>query len=363
MSPGDLRHVAEGVTHVLDTVYDRDRGRSSNRSQEIVRSISSGSLHLFAILKRDSVVATTRLTRNDSTYAAGTNIVSYEGGGTAKNLAAAPSLKASALLAARYAWANQELATRADYLVSTPRVARFMPHRPFNGNILGQVLAHAPFIPAYAGYLHTVGQSTVEPFVHLATPFDLGSWINEIHQQTVYAPDVDGATTISQMLAESTADALRPPIVACPPTGGGAISPLYEVNPPGPTAESLYVMTRRLVKPGLRAIEVMPMSMTGGSTGISDRVVVEQDVVADAEDASRAYGFLGEQGFHLSGWACSAQLSGRLALVFGRPGRPAPGNVMAAAHLPTRLRDTSPTAYTFFRRAFDQQPQPSESLR
>lgn len=350
MGTHELIAVAEGVVRVLDNVYDRDRRRSARRIEETIRDVGDGTVHLFAILRKGQVVATTRLTKSKPLYALNTNIVSYEGGGTAKDLTAAPPVRAGQLLAAQYAWARTHLAAEAHYLYSNTRVAEAAPGRPFNGNILAQTLTYEAFIPAYAGYFNTVGTTTVEPFVHLEAPLDLRSWSDQVHEQTIFAPDAPGADILRKILTEGTGGMLEPQISTCSTFGTGALAKMYEIEAPSSMGESIHVMTDDSVMPHLRVVREIPSSNNGGSAGISDRVIVEQDVIGDRESAHQAYQFLVTQGFYLSGWVCSSYVQGRIALIFGRAGGPARGGRVAGAYLHPQLKANSPTAYDFFDR-------------
>jgi hypothetical protein len=156
-------------------------------------------------------------------------------------------------------------------------------------------------------------------------------------------------------------ESLSAQVVYGGPVGGGRALPgeIRELVESSPTDESLYVLTGHPLA-SRRALEKVPgVPRSKGkqvSAGLSDRLIVEEDIVGRPESA-QVLNALYQEGFALAGWAPSQYQFGRLALVFTRPGTVpaeavsvAPPDLSALAHLPA--------THSFLTRVLARRPSP-----
>ncbi len=355
LSGEDLVRVAAGTTEVQDQVYRRDRNLSEERTRQLAGDVSSGRVLLFALLDSDRlVVATTAFTRVDPVFPGG-RVSSYEAGRTAKRPGAAPRLAAE-LIRARFSWAARHL-REIDYLVAHARVARADPGRPYNGGILGRLLGYQ-FIPTSAVYSNCVAHTAAEPFVWVCAPVSRELWHESARQQTICLPGDAVSRMLGAMLDESLGArvAYTTPAPDFPP----AIQPeLRELIAPSRAAESLYVLTAHPIPARRKLAQVPGITLADGvlaSAGLSDRIVVEEDITGQASSA-HALALLRQEGFDLTGWAPSSHRYGRVALVLTRPGT-VPHNI-AVAPADLSALDHLPAAGRFLTRVLSRHPQPA----
>jgi hypothetical protein len=357
LSRENLTRVAAGVTEVLDAVYRRDKNLSEERARKLAGDVASGRVLLFALLDSDRVVvATTAFTRVDPVFPGG-RVSSFEAGRTARR-PGAPLRLAARLIGASFSWAAGHLRD-IDYLVAHARVAHSDPGRPYNGGILGRLLGYQ-FIPAHAVYSNYVAQTAAEPFVWACAPVERESWCESVRRQTISLPD----DTTSQMLGAMLDETLGVRVAyathahGCPPV----IRPEFrELTGPSRAIESLYVLTTHPV-PSRRKLAQLPgITLANGtrvSAGLSDRVIVEEDITGQAGSA-HALTLLRQQGFDLAGWAPSSHRYGRITLVLTRPGTVPQGISVASADL--SALDHLPAASRFMARVLARHPQPAVS--
>jgi hypothetical protein len=338
----DLVRVAAGVTEVLDEVYRRNRNLSEERTRQLVGDMAKGRILLFVLLDGDGLVAaTSAFMRVDQVFPSG-RVSSYEAGRTAKRPGTPPRLAAK-LIGASFSWASGHL-REIDYLVAQARVAHADTGRPYNGGILGRLLGYQ-FIPTHAVYSNYVAQTAAEPFVWVCFPVNRELWLEGVRRQTIHLPSDPASRMLGAMLEESLGAQVAyvtrahrfPPVIR---------SDLRELIGPSPEAESLYVLTTHPI-PSRRELAQAPgITLTNGarvSAGLSDRIVVEEDVTGQASSA-HALALLCQQGFDLAGWVPSGHRYGRIALVLTRPGTVpqsisvAPADLSALDHLPAAGR-------------------------
>jgi hypothetical protein len=336
----ERKRIAGGVTGILDEVYNRALELSAERTRQLIHDVDRGHVLLSVLLDKDGlVVATTAFTRVEPVFP-DSRVSSYEAGRTAKRVGAPPRLAAE-FLRAGFIWAAENL-RETDYLVAEARVARADNGRPYNGDVLGRLLDQK-FTPTHAAYSHYVAQNMAEPFVWTYAPTSLESWQASVRQQKIHLPVTIAARMLGAMLAE-TLDAQV--IYAEPPLGDPPPAPsvLREMTGPSPKAESLYVLSRHPM-PSRKTVDqipsIEPSSAIRASAGLSDKIIVEEDIVNQA-DSAHALHALHREGFELAGWTPSSYRYGRIALVLTRPGTVpaksvciAPPDLSALGHLPS----------------------------
>jgi hypothetical protein len=222
--------------------------------------------------------------------------------------------------------------------------------------MLGRLLAYQ-FIPAHAVYSDYVTQTAAEPFVWACAPVNQETWREDVRRQVIHLPGDAASRMLGAMLDESlgaqVAYATRahdfPPVI-CPD--------LQELIGPSRTAESLYVFTNHPIPSRRKLAQAPGITLANGtraSAGLSDRIVVEEDITGQASSA-HALAFLRQQGFDLAGWAPSSYRHGRIALVLTRPGTVPQGISVALADL--SALDHLPAAGRFLARVLARLPQP-----
>ena len=303
LNRAELKRIAAGVTAVFDEVYRRSPTLSAERTGQLIDDVASGRVLLFTLRDRDgSVVATSAFTRVEPIFP-DSLITSYEVGRTAK-MPGTPKRLAARLLRMRFIWAGGNLG-KTDYLLAHARVARAQVGRPHHGGVLGR-LVERHFIPTHAVYSNYVAQTAAEPFVWLCAPINSASWLAEVRQQEIHLIDDTASHMFGAMLAESIEARIsysEPPLSG-PPTQSLGIHELVE---PSATSESLYVIADHPLRSRRALREIPAITNSNGviaSTGLSDKVIVEQDVISRAE-AVHTLDALYQLGFHLAGWAPS----------------------------------------------------------
>jgi hypothetical protein len=339
----DLTKVAAGVTEVLDEVYLRKRDLSEGRTRELACDVANGSVLLFVLLDSDRmVVATTAFTRVEQ-IVPGSRVSSFEAGRVAKR-PGTPLRLAAEMIRATFIWAAENL-REIDYLVAHARVARADTGRPYNGGILGHLLGYQ-LIPAHGVYSNYVAQTVAEPFIWTCAPVNRELWREGVQRQAIYLPD----DAVSRMFGAMLDENLGVPVVYAGPRHNlpsGTSLEIWELKGPSSAAESLYVLTTQPM-PARKALARVPgITLASGilaSAGLSDRIIMEDDIVSQASSAY-ALAALRRQGFDLAGWAPSSHRRGRIALVLTRPGTVpaqtisvAPADLSALHHLPAAGR-------------------------
>jgi hypothetical protein len=343
LGPGELARIAQGVTGVLDEVYRRRRELSGERTRRLAEDLTAGRVHLFVLLDgARAVVATMAFVKLESIFR-DSRVSMYEAGRAVKRIGSPPRL-ATALIDAAFQWAAGHL--DGDYVVAEARVACPEAGRPYNGRILDRVLRNLDFIPAFAAYSHYVAQTEAEPFVWACSAIDSDLWRKNVQQQTIHLPEGEESRMFAGMLDESFSARLAfgGPAPGADERFYGEIRELVE---PSPMDESLYILTRHPL-PSRRVVGAVPgVTRPDGvraSSGLGDRLLVEEDIVGRPESA-QVLGALYREGFSLAGWAPSNYSHGRIALVLTRPGAVpadgvwvAPPDLSALAHLPVTHR-------------------------
>jgi hypothetical protein len=356
LSGQNLTRIAVGVTSILDEVYRRSLDLSEERISQLVDAVVSGHTLLFVLLDSDRmVVATTAFTQVEQ-IVPGSRVSSYEAGRAAKRLGAPPRL-AAGLFRASFLWAAVNL-PGIDYLVAHARVACAEIGRPYNGGMLGRLLGHQ-FIPAHAVYSHYVAQTAAEPFVWACAPVNRESWRQSVRQQRICLPDDGVAKTLGAMLEESfdLQVAYTGPRLDHPP---GLHFEIRELTGPSPAIESLYVLTDRPMPSRKTLTRIPGITSTNGalaSGGLSDRIIVEEDIVSRA-DSAQTLALLRQQGFDLAGWTPSSLRYGRIALVLTRPGT-VPAESISVAPADLLALNRLPAAERFLAHVLSRQPLPT----
>jgi len=355
LSREDLARVAAGVTEVLDEVYLRKRDLSEGRARELAGDVADSRVLLFALLDSDRrVVATTAFTRVQQ-IVPGIRVSSFEAGRTAKRPGTPPRLAAE-LLRASFIWAAGNL-REIDYLVAHARVARADTGRPYNGGILGRLLGYE-FIPTHAVYSNYVAQTVAEPFVWTCAPVNRELWCEGVQRQTIYLPD----DAVSRMLGAMLNESLGAQIAYARPEHDhptGMRLEIRELNGPSPAAESLYMLTTHPMVSRKALAQVPAITLTSGalaSAGLSDRIIVEEDIVRKPNSAL-AVTLLRQQGFDLAGWAPSSYRRGRIALVLTRLGT-VPAQSISVASAELSALDGLPAACRFLIYVLSRHPLP-----
>ncbi len=338
LSREELKRVAVGATVVLDEVYRRRRELSPERTLQLIDDVISGRVNLFTLQDRDrSIVATMAFERLEPIFS-DARVSSYEAGRVAKRLGSPPRL-ATDFIHAAFIWAAGNL--DGDYVVAEARVAHLEEGRPYNGRMLAQVLRQQHFVPTHAAYSHYVAQTKAEPFVWACGAINPEAWYKTVREQQIRLPD----NTESRMFAAMLIESISVRVAYGRPAGsaGTLRGEIRELVGPSPMDESLYVLTGHAVSSGRVLREVPGVKRSNGahvSAGLSDRLIVEEDVVGQP-DSPRVLNILYQAGFMLAGWAPSQYRFGRLALVLIRPGTVpadgvsvAPPDLSALRHLP-----------------------------
>jgi hypothetical protein len=355
LSRQELMRIAAGVTRILDEVYRRRLDLSEERARQLADAVTSGHVLLFVLLDSDRlVVATTAFTQVEQVFP-DSRISSYEAGRAAKRPSAPPRLAAE-LFRASFIWAAVNL-PEIDYLVAHARVACAETGRPFNGGMLGRLIGQR-FIPAQAVYSNYVGQTAAEPFIWTCFPVNQESWRKCVHHQTIHLPD----NTMSQMLGTMLQESFDVQVLYTEPKPDYAPvfdSEIRELAGPSQAAESLYVLSSRPMPSRKMVLQIPSITSTNGtlaSGGLSDRIIVEEDITSQA-DSAHTLTLLGQQGFDLAGWTPSSLRYGRIALVLTRPGTvPAESITVALADL--RALNCLPAAERFLTRVLSRHPLP-----
>ncbi|MGW2396223.1 hypothetical protein ACWCYY_06685 [Kitasatospora sp. NPDC001664] len=350
-----LLRSARQVAELLALVYRRQPGEDAlaAEARQLAEDAVAGRVRLFLLLDgRGEVMATTRYTLVEPLFEDGP--VRYELGRTGKRPGARPGL-AAALLDARVPWAREHL-PEADHLVTHTRVALNRPGRPPVGPVIGSQLAQG-FTATHAVHSHIVARTAAEPFVATFAPRDPTSWRASARQHPLRLPDGPDYGLLAAMWTETTGVGAAPlPPAGCGTSAGatsaaateaaatgaavtGAASglvTLHQLAAPSATVESLHLLSARPPRGGRPVPEVPARVGPDGayaSTGLSDRVVVEDDVLG-APDAALHLDRLHRSGFRPAGWAPSHQRAGRPALVLTRPGSlPGPETSVTPADL------------------------------
>lgn len=353
LGPGELARISAGVTGVLDEVYRRRRELSGERTRQLTEDLTAGRVHLFVLLDgARTVVATMAFVKLESMFR-DTRVSMYEAGRAVKRIGSPPRL-ATALIDAAFQWASEHL--DGDYVVAEARVACPEDGRPYNGRILERVLRNLDFIPAFAAYSHYVAQTEAEPFVWACSAIDSDLWHKNVQQQTIHLPEGDESRMFAGMLDESVSARVAFTGLA-PGEGGRRYGEIRELVAPSPLDESLYLLTHHPL-PSRKVVQAVPGVLrpdgVRASSGLGDRLLVEEDIVGRPESA-HVLGALYREGFSLAGWAPSNYSYGRLALVLTRPGAvPADGVRVAAPDLSALAR--FPRTHTFLSHVLARRP-------
>ncbi|MFC9330681.1 hypothetical protein [Kitasatospora sp. NPDC057015] len=331
----ELHRVSGQVVGLLAQVYGRAPETLADEARRLADAVGDGRVRLLVLLDdRGAVTATTRFTRIEPLFP-GAEGGRHEVGRTGKRPGAEPRL-AAGLLRARLLWAVDHLG-RAGHVVSHTRVARAAPGRPPVGPLLAGLLAQDGCVPTHAGYSHIVARTAAEPFVSTCLPLDRAAWRTAVRAQRIRLPDHPAQRLFGAMLAETCGVEPRYAPAPEPPAGAPLLTGhLRELAAADPAVESRYLLSRRPALTG-RPVDAVPYVVgpdgTHRSTGLSDRIVVEQDIV-DGGGALPAIEYLRRQGFEPAGWEPSHQHHARAALVLTRPGTlPAPEVSVAAPDL------------------------------
>jgi hypothetical protein len=355
LSRQELTRITAGVTGVLDEVYRRRLDLSEERARQLADAVTGADVLLFVLLDSDRlVVATMALTRVEQVFP-DSRVSSYEVGRAAKRPGAPPRLAAE-LFRSSFIWAAVNLPD-IDYVVAHARVACAETGRPYNGGMLGRLLGQQ-FIPAQAVYSNYVAQNAAEPFIWGCLPVNQDSWRESVHHQTIHLPD----NTMSQMLGEMLRESFDVQVLYAEPKPDyepDLHSEIRELAGPSQAAESLYVLTSRPMPERKMLTQIPGVTSTNGalvSSGLSDRIIVEEDITSQA-DSAHTLTLLGQQGFDLAGWTPSSLHYGRIALVLTRPGT-VPAESISVARADLRALNCLPAAERFLTRVLSQRPLP-----
>jgi hypothetical protein len=135
---------------------------------------------------------------------------------------------------------------------------------------------------------------------------------------------------------------------------------IRELTGPSPAIESLYVLTDRPVPSRKTLTRIPGITSTNGalaSGGLSDRIIVEEDIVSRA-DSAQTLALLRQQGFDLAGWTPSSLRYGRIALVLTRPGT-VPAESISVAPADLLALNRLPAAERFLAHVLSRQPLPT----
>jgi hypothetical protein len=355
LSRQELTRIAAGVTRILDEVYRRRLDLSEERARQLADAVTGGHVLLFVLLDNDRlVVATTAFTRVEQVFP-DSQVSSYEAGRAAKRPGTLPRLAAE-LFRASFIWAAVNL-PEIDYLVAHARVACAETGRPYSGGMLGRLLGQR-FIPAHAVYSNYVAQTVAEPFIWACFPVNQESWRKSVHHQTIHLPD----NTMSQMLGTMLQESLDVQVLYTEPKPDYSPvfhSEIHELAGPSQSAESLYVLTSRPMPSRKMLPQIPSVTSTNGalaSGGLSDRIIVEEDITSQT-DSAHTLTLLRQEGFDLAGWTPSSLRYGRIALVLTRPGT-VPAESISVAPADLRALNCLPAAERFLSHVLSRHPLP-----
>jgi hypothetical protein len=355
----ELERIATGVTAMMGAIYTRDAAATAQRVRATMTDVRAEKTYLFIVLDRTGeIVASTRLSREPTLYPDGP--VFFEAGGVAKSPAASPHFRTSLLLQAHMQWVGDNLASIADYVIATTRVAAFAPGRPSNGKILRYIVNNTTAMPTDAGYFYCVGPHTAEPFVRLSIPTDGDRWTTQVNQQLIFVHDWHTGHTLHSVLAEASRGQLCPDIRVCGHITLPGPWPAFEITPPGAVREAVYLVTQ--TPPPTASTPHPAAELLGPPQGLSDRVLIEPDVLRDPELANRVYHALQLGGFFLTGWAPSHSQRGKIALTYGRPGVLTPP-VRTVARPDIRSLTRTPAVHRLLTEVLQRTPTPPRGER
>jgi hypothetical protein len=343
------------VTRVLDEVYNRGRDLSEERAGQLADAVVGGDVLLFALLDSDRLVAATMAFKRVERIFSDSRMSSYEFGRAGKR-PGAPLRLAAELFRASFIWAAVNLPS-IDYIVAHARVACAETGRPYNGGMLGRLLGQQ-LIPAQAVYSNYVAHTAAEPFIWGCLPVNQDSWRASVQHQTIHLPD----NTMSQMFGKMLEESFDVQVLYAEPKPDyepDFHSEIRELAAPSQTAESLYVLTSRPMPSRKMLTQIPGVTATNGalaSGGLSDRIIVEEDITSQA-DSAHTLTQLGQQGFDLAGWTPSSLHYGRIALVLTRPGT-VPAESISVARADVQALNGRPATERFLIRVLSRRPLP-----